>query len=40
MANRGKVDKVIFWLRLPLILLGILLGFFIYLKDLYGEVVY
>ncbi|MCM8804569.1 MAG: glycosyltransferase family 39 protein [Candidatus Omnitrophica bacterium] len=37
--NRDKVDKILFWSRFPMILLGILLGFFIYKwsKDLYGE---
>lgn len=38
--NRENVDNIAFWARFPMILVGILLGFFIYLwsKDLYGEV--
>ncbi|MCM8818311.1 MAG: glycosyltransferase family 39 protein [Candidatus Omnitrophica bacterium] len=38
--NRDKVDKIIFLARLPVILIGVLLGFFIYLwsKNLYGEI--
>ncbi|MCM8785144.1 MAG: glycosyltransferase family 39 protein [Candidatus Omnitrophica bacterium] len=36
--NREKVDNIVFYARFPMILLGILLGFFIYLwsKELYG----
>lgn len=38
--NRDKVDKILFWARFPMILLGLLLCFFIYLwaRDLYGEI--
>ncbi|HOK55789.1 MAG TPA: glycosyltransferase family 39 protein [bacterium] len=38
--NRENVDNIVFWARFPMILLGILLGFFIYLwsKELYGEI--
>ena len=38
--NRENVDKIVLLSRLPMILLGILLGFFIYLwtSDLYGKI--
>ncbi|MGC8977367.1 MAG: glycosyltransferase family 39 protein [Candidatus Ratteibacteria bacterium] len=37
--NREYIDKIVLWARFPMILLGLLLGFFIYLwsKDLYGK---
>jgi len=38
--NKKNVDNIVFWARFPMILIGILLGFFMYLwtKELYGEV--
>ncbi|MCM8808180.1 MAG: glycosyltransferase family 39 protein, partial [Candidatus Omnitrophica bacterium] len=38
--NRDKIDKIVFFSRLPMIFLSILLGIFIYLwsKNLYGEI--
>ncbi|MCM8767060.1 MAG: glycosyltransferase family 39 protein [Candidatus Omnitrophica bacterium] len=38
--NRQNIDDIVFWARFPMILIGILLGFYIYLwtKKLYGEI--
>lgn len=38
-ANKGRIDQIVFWARVPIVLLGIILGIFVFMwaRDLYGE---